>query len=1840
MSSHLASLRRTQTDFADEKTTSSPLRHGSTASTSSSIYTASTNSFAPSRTSTVSSSASIGSMPSISHKRGKSELNKIPSDKMAGGRSEVGTLSNAGATYENIRRSLRPLSQAPNASAPSNKQSIHRHSRSQTIDHPQYWKENRPQTPTSRNTFHHDMEELKDTDSHASTTPTKSEAPLDVQPPTVSPHTRPHMKPQHSHSLSSPPPITHTLSTPELETFQKSSTGHLRTLSKFAKSGETNEFGLDTYSSSVVGLQGRRRLKRADSVAKKDGSGLVRKKPASAWAAGNWMDKQRQFLQAYEYLCHIGEAKEWIEEVIQKQIPPIVQLEEALRDGVTLAEVVQAMNPNRTIRIFRHPKLQYRHSDNIALFFRFLDDVELPELFRFELIDLYEKKNIPKVIHCVHALSWLLFKKGLVEFRMGNLVGQLEFEHHELEQTQKGLDKAGVSMPSFSGMAANFGAEPEPEPEPEPESEEERIQRELHESEASIADFQAQIRGAMTRLKLGNLMNDLWDFEPFLVELQSRIRADWARQIIQYRLDMKAFATNLQALCRAFLVRSRQSSVQEHYRANEIGIMQLQSLIRGAKARADVDHLRTQIRKEESGIKQIQAALRGALQRKIVSEMYEDTRYAEKEVRLLQAAIRGALQRSQVSTQLEAVHSAAGSITTLQAIIRGALQRNQVSQQYETAHSAEDNIATLQAYIRGALQRILVSQQSEALRSVEDSIMALQAHIRGTLQRSQVSELYEATRSAEDEITALQSIIRAGILRQQVNVQNAEISSTEAPTVSLQGKIRGMLTRKSVAEIKEALALELTAITTIQSIARGRALRERQHQQALALEETTSECVSLQSLARGGAVRTALEQLRQDLNEHTQAVIQLQSITRANVIRSEIRSQKAALAEVETSILELQSMGRGSILRRRLATDADALQDEALVITHLQALARAAVLRIKVGGDLDELEDCEDEVSQLQAQIRAMLIRVEVGQMLADLAAEEDVVIELQSHIRGYLVRSKFEEKRQYYRQNMEKVIKAQSYVRGRIQGQAYKSLTTGKNPPVGTVKGFVHLLNDSEFDFDEEIEFERTRKLVVQQVRQNELAEQYISQLDIKIALLVKNKITLDEVVKHQKHFGGHVGSLLPNREISSTDPFDLKALNKTSRRKLEQYQVFFFLLQTQSQYLAKLFRRLRELNTSEKEYERIRHLMMGLFGYSQKRREEYYLIRLLARSAREEIESFDSLHEYLRCNAFWNKLFASYIKSPRDRKFMRDTLGPVVRENIIENPELDLESDPMQIYRSAINNEELRTGKRSRRRPDIPREEAIRDPETRATFIQNLQDLRDIADQFFSAFEELLYRMPFGIRYIAKEMYESLLARFSNEDPGFILQTVGHWVWRNYFQPAIFEPEKYGVVDRGLTQEQKRNLSEIAKVIAQVASGRLFGAENVYLQPLNSYIGDSIQRLGQIWGDMISVQNAEDYFDIDEFNDLYAKTKPTLYIKMSDIFSIHQLVASEIQYMCPTQDDILKEVIRDLGNVKSNESELMSVNSSEISLTLNPKLAQVEDPEADVKALFMETKRCILYIIRVQTGANLLEIMVKPPTDEDEEKWMMLVRDELSANNTRRSAYAEANTMVDIASMSYSELKRTALENILHLEHTGKIRRDNYYQDLLNAIAIDIRTKHRRRIQRERELDSARMTLARLNDQAVWLDQQLKTYNDYIEQAMITLQNKKGKKRFLMPFTKQWDHQRELQKSGKVFKFGSYKYSARNLADKGVLVHWKGYTERQWDRVDLTISSNEVGVFTLDGSSGPMMIPGANAQVPLDDLLQAQFNNMQFLDFFDGQLRVNVNLFLHLIMRKFYNE
>jgi Ras GTPase-activating-like protein IQGAP2/3 len=202
----------------------------------------------------------------------------------------------------------------------------------------------------------------------------------------------------------------------------------------------------------------------------------------------------------------------------------------------------------------------------------------------------------------------------------------------------------------------------------------------------------------------------------------------------------------------------------------------------------------------------------------------------------------------------------------------------------------------------------------------------------------------------------------------------------------------------------------------------------------------------------------------------------------------------------------------------------------------------------------------------------------------------------------------------------------------------------------------------------------------------------------------------------------------------------------------------------------------------------------------------------------------------------------------------------------------------------------------------------------------------------------------------------------------------------------------------------------------------------------------------------------------------------------------------------------------------------------------------------------------------------------------------------------------------------MSYAEMKQTALQNIINLEKMGKITRQNGYQDLLNSIATDIRTKHRRRIQRQNELESTRHTLAQLEEKAEFLKEQLAQYEAVIDQNKKTMQTNKrqhtyrngsnySSKKTILPFTKQYFHVRDLQRSGRMPRFGSYKYSLSRLLEKGIIVGVQ--TGRQSEKLHLTFSSDDVGVFlmVLTSSQYNEDVQTGSEEIKLEDLLQLQY-------------------------------
>lgn len=73
----------------------------------------------------------------------------------------------------------------------------------------------------------------------------------------------------------------------------------------------------------------------------------------------------------------------------------------------------------------------------------------------------------------LYPFSYLLSRRGMAQ-RIGNLVGRLKFSDDQLQQTQKGLNDAGVSMPNFKSVSRELAKEINEEPEEEIETDDER----------------------------------------------------------------------------------------------------------------------------------------------------------------------------------------------------------------------------------------------------------------------------------------------------------------------------------------------------------------------------------------------------------------------------------------------------------------------------------------------------------------------------------------------------------------------------------------------------------------------------------------------------------------------------------------------------------------------------------------------------------------------------------------------------------------------------------------------------------------------------------------------------------------------------------------------------------------------------------------------------------------------------------------------------------------------------------------------------------------------------------------------------------------------------------------------------------------------------------------------------------------------------------------------------------------------------------------------------------------------------------------------------------------------
>lgn len=534
------------------------------------------------------------------------------------------------------------------------------------------------------------------------------------------------------------------------------------------------------------------------------------------------------------------------------------------------------------------------------------------------------------------------------------------------------------------------------------------------------------------------------------------------------------------------------------------------------------------------------------------------------------------------------------------------------------------------------------------------------------------------------------------------------------------------------------------------------------------------------------------------------------------------------------------------------------------------------------------------------------------------------------------------------------------------------------------TLQQYIKMLDDNVDDFDEEQNLDVLRKRVVKMIRETLLIETDVNELDAKIALLIKNRISLEEVFGFSsKQMRSHLAHELASKLEKDTGVITLKGSDKDTQEKRKKYQELFYLLQTQPQYLANLMFCLNKSGgASVTKF--MEGVVLTLFGQVQSHREEYLFLNLIESCIQIELNDIEKIEDFWRDNPLFIKLVLQYIRGAKERQFLRTLLQPLVK-SVMDDNFLELETEPVALYKSIIREDEARTGEKSPKNYDATPAEAAADPDVVKLQKERIVKLTDISKKFLTAITGSLTTMPFGIRSIAMTMKACMRKKFpgtANEPE--INRIVGNLIYYRYMNPAIVAPEAFDVIETSVSPSQRKNLAEVAKTLHQIQVGRVVSGQTDAAVAINSFISSATKSFAHFIKEAAEVDSIQEHFGMNEFLDMSLQEKPSIYITPEEVIQIHSDLVSNLDQLSTDPWDPLNVILSELGTVPSVQSAAKGPGS-ELTLHLTNRFAASENPEEMQKRkLISEAKLLIKCIVRIHVGTSLLKILEEPTTEQ----------------------------------------------------------------------------------------------------------------------------------------------------------------------------------------------------------------------------------------------------------------
>ncbi|XP_061873725.1 ras GTPase-activating-like protein IQGAP2 isoform X2 [Colius striatus] len=1398
------------------------------------------------------------------------------------------------------------------------------------------------------------------------------------------------------------------------------------------------------------------------------------------------MDERRRQNIAYEYLCHLEEAKRWMEVCLEEELPPTTELEEGLRNGVYLAKLAKFFAPNVVSdkkiydveqSRYKRSGLHFRHTDNTVQWLRAMESIGLPKIFYPETTDVYDRKNIPRMIYCIHALSLYLFKLGLAP-QIQDLLGKVDFTEEEISNMRKELEKYGIQMPSFSKIGGILASELSVD------------EAALH---AAVIAINEAIEKGIAEQTIATLRNP----NAMLQNVDEELAQDYQNELFEAKRRKQSNA------------RLKNGTISEEERDV------YEELLTQAEIQGNINKMNRII-----AIGQINEAIVEGKPEKTLGTLLLPTAKLQ-DVRAANARhYQDVLHHAKAQKCKESQDESA--LLWLDEIQKGICDANNNIK--EAAILAVGTSMINKSLEKGDPQQILMILQSKfGLRVIPE---CAETYFRN------LSEAKKLKTGEDSNESPWIKLIMKNIYNYYYNVENEE-GTCVAP--------EGVIPKTSWLTGEE-----------IESIV-GQVTADYNREQLWLANENL--------------------------------IVQLQAQARGFLVRKYYQERKAYLHNQEPSAIKIQAFWKGFKQRKSY---------------------------------VDRLKVLQDNVA---------------------------AVVKIQSWVKMWLAKRAYRKRLQYFKDHNDEIVKIQAFLRANKAREDYRTLIGAESPPLTVLRKFAYLLDQSDLDFQEELEVTRLREEVVTKIRSNQQLEKDLNLMDIKIGLLVKNRITLQDVVLHSKKLNKKSKSQL--EEMVMVDKQGIKGLSKERRKKLEAYQHLFYLLQTNPTYLAKLIFQMPQ-NKSTKFMDTV---IFTLYNYASNQREEYLLLKLFKSALEEEINSkVDQIQDIVTGNPTVIKMVVSFNRGARGQNTLRQLLAPVVKE-IMEDKSLVINTSPVDVYKSWVNQLEMQTGEASKLPYDVTTEQALAHTEVVNKLESSIQSLRSVTDKVLASIFSSLNMMPYGMRYIAKVLKSSLHEKFPDATEDELLKIVGNLLYYRYMNPAIVAPDGFDIIDMTaggqIHPDQRRNLGCVAKVLQHAASNKLFEGESEHLSSMNAYLSQTYQKFRNFFQAACDVPEPEEKFNIDEYSDMVTLSKPVIYISIEEIINTHSLLLEHQDAIATEPNDLLNELLEGLGpvpdvesflgegavdsNDPNRESTLNQLAKTEISLSLTSKYELREGEDQDLKSLMIKTKRLIVDVIRTQPGDTLLEILETPATAQQESEHLKLVEKRVILDSKTPEKIKHNQSIFEDGQLPIEQKKRKLQRNLRTLEQAGLVSSATKYQEIINEIAKDIRNQRRYRHHRKAELVKLQQTLNALNSKTAFYEEQINYYNTYIKTCLDNLTRKNSRRSIKLDG-------KEEAKGSKKLKQTSLKYTAARLHEKGVILEIEDLQTNQFKNVMFDITpGEEVGDFEIKAKF--LGVEMEKVQLHFQDLLQMQYEGVAVMKMFD-KAKVNVNLLIFLLNKKFYGK